>query len=110
MDEFVMANEVLPCNDLYQPTAEELDALWETSNNRGTPCANPNCVPCGKLRVTRLEALYKIIEHAELHMARKLRTVTCTVCLNPCFVELAHLHQEKWIGPCCWDERLRMTE
>ena len=37
-------------------------------------------------------------------------TATCSLCGKPVLACLAHLHQGVWIGDCCWDERLRVTE
>lgn len=37
-------------------------------------------------------------------------TVACSVCGNKTPADTAHLHQEKWIGECCWDERLKASE
>ena len=50
---------------LYQPTAEELDALWEKGNRRDMPCDNPGCVPCMQLHGRRLAALNQILKHAQ---------------------------------------------
>jgi len=36
--------------------------------------------------------------------------VICSLCGNPTHADTAHLHQDKLIGECCWDERLRTTE
>lgn len=36
--------------------------------------------------------------------------VTCKFCQEPCVSTDAHLHQGEWVGECCWDERLRVTE
>jgi hypothetical protein len=36
--------------------------------------------------------------------------VICYLCGNPTHGDTAHRHQDKWIGECCWDERLRTTE
>jgi hypothetical protein len=37
-------------------------------------------------------------------------TVTCSVCGNQACAGGAHLHQDKWIGECCWDEKLKASE
>jgi hypothetical protein len=38
-------------------------------------------------------------------------TVTvCALCESETPMSRAHLHQGRWIGACCWDERLRATE
>jgi hypothetical protein len=36
--------------------------------------------------------------------------VKCVTCHKDAPAATAHLHQGKWIGECCWDERLRSTE
>lgn len=36
--------------------------------------------------------------------------VECRLCGKEASATTAHLHQGKWIGVCCWDERLRTTE
>lgn len=38
------------------------------------------------------------------------QTVSCKFCELPADVRQSHLHQDAWVGPCCWDERLRTTE
>jgi hypothetical protein len=37
-------------------------------------------------------------------------TVLCKLCGNEVPGSSAHLHQNGWVGLCCWDERLRSTE
>jgi len=37
-------------------------------------------------------------------------TVCCKFCNEECDVSEAHVHQEEYVGECCWDERLRMTD
>lgn len=95
--------------NLYQPTAEELDALWEKGNDRETPCSNTNCDKCRELQARRVAALLQIIEHAQQYQSGALGRVTCIFCHNQVSTSEAHLHQGKWVGPCCWDERLRTT-
>lgn len=36
--------------------------------------------------------------------------VMCSLCHKMAFLENANLHQGKWIGECCWDERLKNSE
>ena len=36
--------------------------------------------------------------------------VPCKFCYEFGPTEEAHLHQGDYVGECCWDERLRMTE
>ena len=36
--------------------------------------------------------------------------VLCSRCGNVVVAGSAHLHQDKHVGECCWDERLRTTE
>lgn len=36
--------------------------------------------------------------------------VVCKLCDNECSAETAHRHRGNYIGECCWDERLRVTE
>lgn len=36
--------------------------------------------------------------------------VTCKLCHEECPAETAHLHQGEWVGECCWDPRLKVTE
>jgi hypothetical protein len=96
--------------NLYQPTAEELDALWEKGATRDNPCLRPHCKECTELKARRMAALLQIINHAQQYQADTLaRGVTCIFCLSQVPTAEAHLHQGKWVGPCCWDERLRTT-
>jgi hypothetical protein len=39
-----------------------------------------------------------------------LQTVECKLCHNQVPIKTAHLHQDGYVGECCWDERLRSTE
>jgi hypothetical protein len=41
---------------------------------------------------------------------RKGDNVICKLCKNPTPAATAHRHTEGYVGDCCWDERLRMTE
>lgn len=41
---------------------------------------------------------------------KSVMAVVCTVCLRLTDVRTAHLHQGRWIGDCCWDERLKSSE
>jgi hypothetical protein len=44
-------------------------------------------------------------------MPKKIqRRVRCTFCNKLTQVREAHRHQGRYVGPCCWDERLRSTE
>lgn len=36
-------------------------------------------------------------------------TVRCRLCQKPTEQRSAHRHQRRWIGACCWDERLATT-
>lgn len=36
--------------------------------------------------------------------------ITCSFCRKPVDPEAAHRHQGVYVGPCCWDERLRASE
>ena len=36
--------------------------------------------------------------------------VECKLCNKPTNAATAHLHQDEYVGECCWDERLRVTE
>jgi len=36
--------------------------------------------------------------------------VECKICGELCDAKTAHLHQDEYVGECCWDERLRATE
>lgn len=40
----------------------------------------------------------------------RLPTTSCKLCGREAHVHLSHLHQGGWVGPCCWDDRLRTTE
>lgn len=95
--------------NLYQPTAEELDALWERGSKRDNPCTAHGCVPCMQLHGRRLAALTQIIKHAQQYQTVTVALVTCIFCHRQVPTDDAHLHQGKWVGPCCWDERLRTT-
>lgn len=35
---------------------------------------------------------------------------TCCLCHADIYVHMAHSHQGKPVGECCWDERLRITQ
>jgi hypothetical protein len=37
-------------------------------------------------------------------------TTDCKLCGKTHPAVDCHLHQGEYVGPCCWDERLRMTE
>jgi len=37
-------------------------------------------------------------------------SVECSICNELCEAKTAHLHQDEYVGECCWDERLRATE
>jgi hypothetical protein len=37
-------------------------------------------------------------------------TVKCSLCGEIASPETAHLHQDEWIGECCWDDRLKASE
>jgi hypothetical protein len=95
--------------NLYQPTAEELEALWEKGTRRDNPCERPHCRECAELKGRRMAALLQIIEHAQQYQAGTLPVVACIFCHKQVTTDVAHLHQGKWVGPCCWDERLRTT-
>jgi len=36
--------------------------------------------------------------------------VQCSRCRSMVPADTAHVHQNSWIGECCWDERLRSSE
>jgi len=36
--------------------------------------------------------------------------VKCKFCDGRVSKRAAHRHQSKWVGECCWDERLKITE
>ena len=40
----------------------------------------------------------------------RLPTIHCKFCGREAYVPRCHAHQGGWVGPCCWDERLRTTE
>ena len=98
--------------NLYQPTAEELDALWEKGNKRETPCDAHGCAICRQLRSRRMAALTQILAKAQMAAQGSLpypQEVMCMFCHNKTPAGTAHLYQGDWIGDCCWDERLRTT-
>lgn len=37
-------------------------------------------------------------------------TRLCALCGKPTDAKTAHLHQQQWIGECCWDDRLKASE
>lgn len=47
---------------------------------------------------------------AQLALAEENNGIACSLCGQDCAAGEAHLHQGKYIGECCWDERLRATE
>ena len=96
-------------SNLYQPTDEELEALWEKGSRRDNPCERPECRECRDLKLRRLTALNRIIEHAQAHQLLHLKTVQCLFCKEQVPSSTAHLYRDKWVGDCCWDERLRVT-
>ena len=61
--------------DLYKPTVEELDALWEKGAPRDNPCESAHCDVCKKLSARRRQALDKIIEHAQSSMLESFREI-----------------------------------
>ena len=40
----------------------------------------------------------------------KMESVECSLCGNDIWTKEAHLHQDDFIGPCCWDDRLKSSE
>lgn len=40
----------------------------------------------------------------------RLPTVACKFCGHEAHAHQAHRHEGGWVGPCCWEERLRATE
>lgn len=36
--------------------------------------------------------------------------VNCSICGHGTPIDDAHLHQNEWVGECCWDDRLKITE
>jgi len=48
-------------------------------------------------------------EGAEVEVEEE-ETTTCKFCRKETPVKTAHLHQGEYVGECCWDERLRVTE
>lgn len=41
---------------------------------------------------------------------KKRKKVHCKFCHVLVPIELAHRHDGQWVGPECWDDRLRSTE
>jgi hypothetical protein len=39
-----------------------------------------------------------------------MESVRCNLCGRSVWADEARLHQDEWIGACCWDERLRASE
>jgi hypothetical protein len=56
----------------------------------------------------RQNAAARVIGEQVLRLCK--RTVTCKLCHQEVPSHTAHLHQDGWVGDCCWDERLRSTE
>jgi len=52
----------------------------------------------------------KVYESKLLKDEMEPETVTCCFCKRQTSVSTAHLHQDTWVGECCWDERLKTTE
>jgi hypothetical protein len=53
------------------------------------------------------------IWHPELFMCHEnfmMCVIVCSICKKLSFVDAAHLHQGEWIGSCCWDERMKLSE
>lgn len=48
-------------------------------------------------------------EHSLL-CGKKTAKVKCYVCKERADALTAHLHDGKWIGECCWDDRLKSSE
>lgn len=42
--------------------------------------------------------------------AESYEAVACKFCKKEANIQTAHLHQGEYVGECCWDERLRITE
>lgn len=43
-------------------------------------------------------------------MRPRPKNVRCYLCKEEAPEATAHRHQGRWIGDCCWDERLRTTQ
>jgi len=54
-------------------------------------------------------AVYESRLNSDIEQAEK-SIVICSMCKSSISVYTAHLHQNKWIGECCWDEQLRTME
>lgn len=53
------------------------------------------------------------IQEVRLHLEAagiEPATVECSLCGSEVTAQQAHLHQGKYIGDCCWDERLKASE
>jgi len=53
------------------------------------------------------------IQEVRLHLEAagiEPATVECSLCGDDVTAAEAHLHQGKYIGDCCWDERLKASE
>lgn len=84
------------------------------------------CTTCGELlaynadMTIRLASLDDLLTYSERDremigraqaMVRRARPlIFCALCQKPAAIRTAHWHQGRYIGACCWDERLRMTE
>jgi hypothetical protein len=55
-----------------------------------------------------------VIEEAltevESELDQELEQVSCKFCQRPAPRGEAHVHQDGFVGECCWDERLRVSE
>lgn len=65
-----------------------------------------NCI----VRICASRGKTELYRHPTYHEAIADDIVTCKLCHEVAPSASAHLHQEDWIGECCWDERLRVTE
>ena len=50
------------------------------------------------------EVINKVLEHYPDMF------IKCSLCGGLCDAQKAHLHQDEYIGACCWDDRLKASE
>jgi len=57
------------------------------------------------------ESIATVFEVSDMEGTKKIDLdAVCSSCGFPCASNTAHLHQGEYIGECCWDERLKITE
>ena len=73
------------------------------------PNGDSRCDVCGIIG-PGADPVYHPEEYLHGSDATAALLVTCARCDRDCLAASAHAHHGQWIGYCCWDDRLKMTE